>query len=227
MYKKNQYNKSKKLGLKKCKAYRDGLRLLTVANLTISILLQPQMATAAGSAGARRISDNTLYQCSGIAYEILVEQGNVFDARNELTIVCLTSINEARWIIKASSECALNQPNNGLCKGNVRLSLESSVTYSKDASTFQPGTVIRHSYRFVEGIFGEFCRLEPPIIPDLTDDDPEEKVWICEKHRNLGRTSLSTKGDNVLLEVGSFEKQEPNFSTYYPYSRMEELSKQN
>ncbi|MDH6102667.1 hypothetical protein NWP18_09455 [Chrysosporum ovalisporum ANA283AFssAo] len=217
MYEKNQY-KSKKLRLKKCKAYQYWLRLLAAANLTVSIVVQPQMATAAGSAGTRKISDNTLYKCSGIAYEILFEQGNVFSARNELTIVCLTSINQARWIIKASSECDLNQPTNGLCKGNVGLSLESSVTYPRDASNFQPGSLIRHSYRFRKGILGEFCRLEPPIIHDLTDNDQEEKVWICEKHRNLGRTSLSTTGDNFLMKIGSFEEQEQNFSAHYPYS---------
>jgi hypothetical protein len=222
MPEKTKYN-SKEFRLNKYKAYQDGLRLLAVSGLTLSIFVQPQMATAAGSAGARRISENTLYRCSGIAYEILFEQGNAFDASNELTIVCLTSINQARWIIKANSECALSQPTNGLCKGNVGLSLESFVTYPTNASNFQPGTVIRHSYRFPKGILGEFCKLEPPIIPDLMDDAQEEKVWICEKHRNLGRTSVSTTGDNVLTYVGDFKEQEQDFRLEYPYSKIKEL----
>lgn len=148
---------------------------------------------AAGSIGARPVALTSFEACPGNTFEFLMEQGNTYNARAFLTIICMwPEANQARWIIHSVAECELSPRGNGLCKGNVPLSLNWEVSYSNSSTATHRGFT-RHNYQFKKGVFGEFCNTV--LKPD------NYFAWRCREYEELNNNDLYTLGTTGLSSI--------------------------
>ncbi|NMF84651.1 hypothetical protein [Nodosilinea sp. P-1105] len=184
---------------------------LIAVGASTGVLLHGGFANAAGSTGVREISRNNLYTCPGRTYEFLFEQGNVYNARAVMTIVCMADDNQARWIIRTGAECDLDPNLGGVCQGNRPLPLRANVTYP--STEIQPGNnQIAHHYGFRQGVLSEFCKLE--VMPDdymsAISFLGGSSAWNCQKHQALHDVELETFGSSTLSLYGSSHENTPD-----------------
>lgn len=184
---------------------------LSVVTASTAVLLNSGFANAAGSTGVREISHNNLYTCPGRTYEFLFEQGNVYNARAVMTIVCMAGADQARWIIRSGSECALDPDLGGVCQGNRPLPLRTNVTYP--STEIPPGNnSLAHRYSFRQGVLGEFCELE--AVPDdymgAISFLGGYSAWNCQKHQTLHDVELETFGSSTLSLYESSHENIPD-----------------
>jgi len=162
--------------------------------IVLSSICNVRPSFAAGGIGARSVALTSLEACPGYTFEFLMEQGNVYNARAFLTIVCMwPEANQARWIIHSAAECELSSRRNGLCKGDVPLSLNWEVSYFNSSTATHRGFV-RHNYQFKKGVIGRSCNNVP-----TPDNYP---AWRCNEYEALNNTDLYTLGSTGLSIIG-------------------------
>lgn len=184
---------------------------LTAVTASTAVLLNSGFVNAAGSTGVREISHNNLYTCPGRTYEFLFEQGNVYNARALMTIVCMADNDQARWIIRTGTECDLDPNLGGVCQGNQPLPLRANVTYP--STEIPPGSnTIAHRYSFRQGVLGEFCKLE--VMPDDYISEISflggSLAWNCQKHQTLHDVALETSGSSTLSLYAGPQENTPD-----------------
>lgn len=165
--------------------------------IALSLIWNVRETFAAGSIGGRLVALTSLEACPGNTFEFLFEQGNTYNARAFLTIICIwPKANQAQWIIHSAAECELSSRGNGLCKGDVPSSLVSEVSYP-NSPTVKNRVFIRHNYQFKKGVLGRFCNTVP--TPD------NDSVWRCNEYEALNNTDLYTLGTTGLSYITTSE----------------------
>jgi hypothetical protein len=174
--------------------------------IALSLIWNVRETFAAGSIGARSVALTSLEPCPGNTFEFLFEQGNIYNARAFLTIVCIwPEANQARWVIHSVAECELSPRRNGLCKGDVPLSLVSEVIYPVSSTSTQRG-FNRHNYSFEKGVVGRSCNVVPTPENYATHFlSYIESAWECDEYEALNNTDLYTLGSTGLMSITGSE----------------------
>jgi hypothetical protein len=171
--------------------------------IALSLIWNVRETFAAGSIGARSVALTSLEPCPGYTFEFLFEQGNSYNARALLTIICMwPEANQVRWVIKAGAECELSPRANGLCKGDVPLSLVSEATYHANLAMQQRG-FISHNYHFKKGVIGRSCNVTSITASNTFPPSYSEHdfAWDCDEYEQLNDTYLYTVGTNGLALI--------------------------
>lgn len=175
--------------------------------IALSLIWNVRETFAAGSIGARSVALTSLEACPGNTFEFLFEQGNTYNARALLTIICMwPEANQARWMIQAGTECELSPRGNGLCKGDVLPSLVSEVVYTTSSTEEQRGFA-RHNYQFKKGVIGRSCNAvsTPNNYVNQLSFMQNEKAWKCNEYDLLNDIDLYTLGTTGLSPIIGIE----------------------